>query len=216
MSAEEKLVRDVYARLMRYQSAARDELAARNGLSSEPDDYLTFELRHIHTGPISEIYVKPLAEMVTQRTDDVLNVKPNYLSAGGGPAHAYYEAEWITTASDSEEPDFTVGKDRLRRILKPGTRDDDDLDRPIDPVRPRVGMTVGQVLLQRGERFTDAEKYTSYEVTVHLDGKQRTYRALVFHHVKNAWDLKENERANGGNTSARQASAELLDNVLQR
>src|SRR5882672_6982539 len=45
MSDEEKLVRDLYARLMRYQSAAVDEMVAKTGNEAEPDEYLTFDLR---------------------------------------------------------------------------------------------------------------------------------------------------------------------------
>ena len=45
-------------------------------------------------------------------------------------------------------------------------------------------MTVGQWLPQAGPQFADIEKYTSYEVTARLDGKQRSYRAMVLHHTK--------------------------------
>src|SRR5215216_3783879 len=55
MNAEEKLVRDVYARLMRYQSAAIDEKAAKTGVLAATTDFLTYQLRNIHWGPISEI-----------------------------------------------------------------------------------------------------------------------------------------------------------------
>src|SRR2546429_8776986 len=80
MSAEEKLVRDVYARLMRYQSAAVHELSATSAKPAEPQDYLTFELRAIHTGAIGEIYNKPVVELITPRGGEVIRITPNHLT----------------------------------------------------------------------------------------------------------------------------------------
>ena len=68
MNAEEKIVRDVYARLMRYQSASRDEVDAREGKQSAPEDYLTFELRKFHSGPTQEIRIASLANSQLRRT----------------------------------------------------------------------------------------------------------------------------------------------------
>lgn len=108
MSAAEKLVRDVYARLMRYQSAAVDELAARGGKPGEPADYLTFQLRRIRSGSPVEIYDRPLAEFVTSGSGDALRLKPVYLSGKKGPAHAYYEAEWDSSAGSGGQPNGFV------------------------------------------------------------------------------------------------------------
>src|SRR5438128_85361 len=49
---QQKVVRDAYVRLMRYHTAARDEQAATSGVSYKPEDYVVFELRDMHTGPI--------------------------------------------------------------------------------------------------------------------------------------------------------------------
>ena len=94
---DEKLVRDVYARLMRYHSAAQDETAAREDKSSQPEDYLTFELRNIRAGAIEEILNRPLTTMVTARNGAVLTITPNHLSSGDGVSHAYYAAKWTTS-----------------------------------------------------------------------------------------------------------------------
>ena len=107
MSAEEKLVRDAYARLMRYQSAAVDEVSAHTDKSGAPNDYLTFELRNIHSGSTGEIYERPLAEVVTSGSNGALRLKPVYLSRKAGPTHAYYEADWISSAV-SGQPDGLV------------------------------------------------------------------------------------------------------------
>lgn len=71
MRIEEKLVHDVYTRLMRYQSAAIDERDAKTGEAAASADFLTFELQSLHTGPISEIEQRPLSEIVTERAGDV-------------------------------------------------------------------------------------------------------------------------------------------------
>jgi hypothetical protein len=106
MSAEEKLVRDVYARLMRYQSAAVDERGARTDKPGEPSDYLTFALQNIHSGSLAEIYDRPLAELVTPPGDVTLSLKPVYLRAGEGPAHAYYEAQWNLQSARWKQPEL--------------------------------------------------------------------------------------------------------------
>lgn len=211
MSAQEKLVRDVYARLMRYQSAARDELAARNGLSSEPDDYLTFELRHIHTGPIEEIYYRPLTEMVTGTSGATINLTPTHLSNGNDPAHAYYAAEWSQPDIDADRDDPTF--ESASRQLKRSMSNDEEPLYPVDQSYVARTNTVGEMLRKGGERYARVEKYTSYEVTVHLDGKQRTYNALVLYFNQNASKRKEDERANPENAPDSQLSAEVLDNV---
>lgn len=104
MNAEEKIVRDVYARLMRYQSAAIDERVATTGKPAAPAEFLTYQLRKFHSGPISEIEQLPLSNIVTNRAGDVVELKPVRLSAVGGPPHAYYEAAWaVVPLSNSQE-----------------------------------------------------------------------------------------------------------------
>jgi len=102
MSAEEKIVRDVYARLMRYQSAAIDEKAASTGEAAAPTDFLTYSLRNIHSGFVSEIQQRPLSEFVTDRSGDFVELKAIRLSQLGGPPHAYYDAAWATAPTDQQ------------------------------------------------------------------------------------------------------------------
>jgi hypothetical protein len=168
MTAEEKLVRDVYARLMRYQTAAVDELAAISEKTSAPDDYLTFELTNIHSGPIEDISGRPLEDVITAGRGDTLSLKPTYLTQGDGPAHAYYEVEWRNEQQtrSANETDTNYG-------------------------------SLGELLAASGNKFTGSDRYTSYQVTVKLGGKQRTYRALVLHHssdgtVRSASEILDN------------------------
>jgi hypothetical protein len=93
MPAEEKLVRDVYARLMRYQSAGVDEESARSGNATLSDDYISFEVRMMRSGDISEIAAQPLSELVTLPEDGVLTLTRVSLGEKEVP-HAYYDATW--------------------------------------------------------------------------------------------------------------------------
>jgi hypothetical protein len=104
MSLEETLIRDVYARLMRYQSAGLDESNERGGKTVGPKDYLTFELKNIQSGPISDLQNRPLSEVVTARGGEVLNIRPVYLSVKNDPAFAFYEAEWTTLPEPKDQP----------------------------------------------------------------------------------------------------------------
>src|SRR5215468_8125297 len=55
LKPEEKTVRDVYARLMRYHTAARDEASASLGVVYKADGYITFGVNNVRTGFIEEI-----------------------------------------------------------------------------------------------------------------------------------------------------------------
>src|SRR5260370_35606654 len=132
MPAEEKLVRDVYARLMRYQSAAVDELSATTGKESTPENYLTFELRAIHTGRIREIYTRPLVEIISPRDDEVINMNPNHLSKGNDPPHASYSAEWVNAKAWDHFPnDLRLGMIRPRSPVRPAKGGDELPELPI-------------------------------------------------------------------------------------
>jgi hypothetical protein len=108
MPAEEKLLRDVYARLMRYQSAAIDEESSRTGKAARVDDYLTYDLRVIHSGPTSEIVGRSLPELATSGKDGAVRIRRVALGDNEG-AHAYYEAAW-TKASAESYPEGALSK----------------------------------------------------------------------------------------------------------
>jgi hypothetical protein len=108
MSAQEKLVRDVYARLMRYQSAGVDERLGGDDKAGAPDDYLTFELRDIRTGNVADILERPLAELVTTGSKSVIRLKQVHLGGRDAPPHAYYEAEWADGPQGEEQPGAVV------------------------------------------------------------------------------------------------------------
>lgn len=159
MGADEKLVRDVYARLMRYQSAAIDEQSVRTNQPGQPNDYLTFALRNIYSGAVADIYDRPLADLVTPPGDVALSLKPVYLGEKNQQVHAYYEAQWNLKSAPRGQPEL-------------------------------VSDVAG---------VKDYERFISYEVTLHFQGRDTTYRAMVLYQP--------------GQTSARPSSADILDNV---
>ena len=161
MSSEEKLVRDVYARLMRYQSAAVDELLGQTGKSGAPSDYLTIELRNIRSGDIAEVLDRPLSELASTPADAVVNLQQIHLGNRNGVTHAYYEAAWAKPTANSKRSPATV--------------------------RDVPGV----------ERF---DRYTSYQVTVSLQGKETTYRALAVHQLQK---------------SGRPEGVQIFDNVVR-
>lgn len=176
MSAEEKVVRDAYARLMRYQSAARDEADAQTGGQSKPQDYLTVTLRRIHTGPLEEINGKTFDELVSVRAGASLTVNPIHLSLKQDLPHAYYDVAWIDAG---DGPALAVSR-----------------------------QTVGSRLKQLGRRYGSVERYTSFEVSIRLNGQHRTYRALALHF--RSGDVKSET-----GKDARGATVELFDNITE-
>lgn len=146
---EEKLVRDVYARLMRFHTAARDEQAATSGVSYKPEDYVVFELRDIHTGPIDEVAARPLTELVTNPTGEVLKVTAHHLQYGNGPRHSLYDVSWSGAQSTASYNDT---------------------------------LNIAEMLTSRGDKLSDVNRYTSFEVTIRLSGKERSYRGIALHH----------------------------------
>jgi len=102
MPYEEKLVRDVYARLMRYQSAAVDEEKTRTGKPAQPRDYLAYELRVVRSGATSEILDRPIAALATSGNNESIRLKRISLGAKEG-AHSSYEATWASTSAKQKQ-----------------------------------------------------------------------------------------------------------------
>lgn len=111
VAQQQKVVRDAYVRLMRYHTAARDEQAATSDVSYKPEDYVVFELRDMHTGPVEEISDRPLEELVTAGEGEMLKVTPHHLQFGNGPKHAYYDVEWGSNSSSAQyNESLTIGR----------------------------------------------------------------------------------------------------------
>jgi hypothetical protein len=98
MPLEEKLVLDVYARLMRYQSAAIDEAGAKNADQAKPSEYLSYDVRVIRSGLTSELTGRRLSDLVTSDSNQVIRIKRVALGDKEG-THAFYEAAWESAAA---------------------------------------------------------------------------------------------------------------------
>jgi hypothetical protein len=169
-SKETSLLKLAYGKLILYVKAGRGFSAARQKEPYSVEDELGFELQNIHTGPIEEILDKSYGSLVTKPTGHVVMVKTNARRFDAGLDHVLYEASWVRS-------------DYKRTMLE-------DWE----------GSTVRDVLRLIGAQTFDVDKYTSYEVTVSLDGRQRTYRAMVLYH--------------NGFQSAAEPRVELVDNIV--
>lgn len=151
-SNEESLLKLAYGRLALYVKAGRGFTAVNKGTVYSSDDEIRFQLQDIRTGPIEEILDKSYGSLITKPTGQVVRITPTVRSMGDGPKHVLYDASW-------------------ERSRYQGTRLED-----------WENDTVRELLIYLGERMTDVDKYTSYEVTISLEGRERTYRALVLYH----------------------------------
>jgi hypothetical protein len=108
MSAEEKLVRHGYMKLMRYQSAAAAEDAASRGSKARPGDYVSFGITILAEGPLPLVLAKPVAELVTPRGGEVLVATPRHRGEKGFQ-HVSYALAWKTApAADTGREQGTL------------------------------------------------------------------------------------------------------------
>lgn len=149
---EEDLLKLAYGRLALYVKAGHGFRAVSKETVYSSDDEIRFRLQNIHTGPIEEILDKSYGSLITKPTGYVVKITPTLRSLGDGPKHVLYEARWE--------------RSRYETTMLENWETD----------------TVRQLLNYLGEQMTDVDKYTSYEVTISMDGRDRTYRAMVLYH----------------------------------
>jgi hypothetical protein len=145
----ETVVRQAYAKLARYNKAARLQEMAGGSETLAETVALQFQLSDFRTGPISEILPLAQSDLLTFPTGEIITGITNSFRQSGGDEQVTYDATW-------RPGQYAAGND------------------------PR--WTIGQVLALTPDRYDDLSDYASYQVTVSLDGKARTYRAAaVFH-----------------------------------
>ena len=149
---DESLLKRAYGRLILYVKAGHGFNSAQKKRTYSAGDDLQFELQNLHTGPVEEILDRPYGSLVSKPTGYVVRIVPNQRRFESGPEHILYEAGWA------------------RNVYRHTLLEDWETS------------TVRDVLRLLGDRADDVDKYTSYEVTVGLDGQQRTYRAMVLYH----------------------------------
>ena len=167
---EEELVRRAYGKLLLYVRAGQGYNAAQKKLTYSAADSFQIELQNLRTGSIEEILDKPYGKLVTKPTGNVVRITPTQRSLEAGPEHIVFEADWLRSP--------------YRTTL----------------LEDWESSTVREVLGLAGGHADDVDRYTSYEVTVAFDGRQRTYRAMVLYH--------------NGFQSAAEPRADFADNIL--
>ena len=150
--------------------AGRGFNAAQKKRTYSAGDNLQFELQDMHTGPVEEILDRPYGSLVSKPSGNVVRIVPNQRRFEAGPEHILYEASWVQS-------------DYRHTLLEDWET-----------------STVREVLRLVGDQALDVDKYTSYEVTVSLDGQQRTYRAMVLYH--------------NGFQSTAEPKADFADNIV--
>jgi hypothetical protein len=160
ISPEEKLIRWTYRKLTIYELVYKISKAKKE---KKPIGQALAQkaLRF----QLKDFRVGPIEEIQNVRYADLVT-KPTGEIIQTGTATA--------TTYDDEETKFSVMAGWTRGQYASGITQD---------------WTISDLLQFEAARFSDVGKYASYEVTVSLDGKKRTYRALVFFH--NAYQSSE-------------------------
>jgi hypothetical protein len=148
----ESLLTLAYGRLALYIKAGHAFGAVLHKSTYKPDDEVRFELQDIHTGPITEILDKAYGSLITKPTGYVIRSSPTQRSHDDGPQHVAYEARWELSHYQ-------------KTMLEDWEHD-----------------TVRNLLKYVGDRMADVDRYTSYAVTVKMDGRERSYRAMLLYH----------------------------------
>ncbi len=103
---EERFVRDLYTRLMRYDFAAREFHAIESGLPIAPGSALIIALRDIRT----QAWMGQLSPGASARGTDILAIQRQALCNGDDPCHAYYDVLWSqATAAQSAHVPTSLG-----------------------------------------------------------------------------------------------------------
>lgn len=161
MSPEEKIIRWTYKKLSVYEIVNRFSVADKK---NEPkgqelaDKSLKFKLSSFHSGPIEEIQNVRLKDLVTSPAGEIIQI------GTGNTTRKQTNRDGTIT---SDETKFSVDAKWVNGQYARGMDEN---------------WSVNDILQLESVRFYDVVKYISYEVTVSLDGKKRTYLALALFH----------------------------------
>lgn len=158
-SAEQRLIEQTYRKLSIYEAVDRISKANSRG---EPkgkdlaDKSLKFKFSNFHLGPIQEILNVKYKDLVTPPTGEIIRIMPTTTE------NKKVEEDGTITY---DEPKYSVDAKWVSGQYASGAD---------------VNWSVGDILQLEPLRFRDVGKYASYEVTVSLEGKKRTYLAMTF------------------------------------
>ncbi len=151
---EEQLIRSAYFKLSLYNAAANKDDAEGKLARYEPKNDINFEVRNIHTGPISEILDKNLYDMTTYPNGDIIQItRSNITFKEDTEAYVGYRTQW------------QVGHYTSAVVPK--------------------NISIKETFNSLGSQYADVGKYSSYEVTVQLGNRLRTYKAILLYHTPN-------------------------------
>jgi hypothetical protein len=148
----ERLLRDAYGRVALYVKAGQGFNARQDGVPYRLENEIRIELRNVHGGPFAEIADTPYGVFVDRPTGYALQIHPVARRFDDGPAHLYYDAQWVLNPFEGST------------------------------VEDWLGTPVGEVLRLSGAEADRYDSYVAYEVALSLGDQSRTYRALALHH----------------------------------
>jgi hypothetical protein len=149
----ERHLHSVYGRLALYATAGQGFKAAQHGVPYRLENEIRIEILDVRTGPLDEILDVSYGRFVDRPIGYVLETDPHVRTFNDGPGHIYYDMRW-------ELKEYHGG------ILE-------DWE----------ATTVGEAFRIGGYPLKDVDHYVSYQVSVSMEGRERTYRALALHHL---------------------------------
>ncbi len=87
---------DIYARMMRYQTAAQDYYNYSTGTKASPTQYLTIGIKNMNYGNIVQLH-KNVKAVINQKTDKIINLRRHEMCYDEDVCHIMYEAGWAHT-----------------------------------------------------------------------------------------------------------------------
>lgn len=149
----QRYLHSVYGRLALYATAGQGFKTAQTDVPYRLENEIQIEIRDVRTGPIEEILDISYGSVVDRPTGYVLKADPHVRAFNDGPGHIYYDMRWEL------------------REYHGGVLEDWE------------ATTVREAFRLAGYSFKDVDHYVSYEVSMRLEGQERTYRALALHHL---------------------------------
>jgi hypothetical protein len=152
IDSAESLLTQAYGRLSLYVKAGHAYRVVQHRGIYTTSDEIRFQLQNIHTGAIEEILDKPYGHLIEKPTGYVIRIAAGQHSYDDGPQFVAYDANWVRSNYEKSMVEDWEN-DTVRNLLK-----------------------------YLGARMNDVDKYTAYEVRVSMDGRERSYRAMLLYH----------------------------------
>lgn len=153
LTNEERLVTLAYLKLSTYNRTIGAEDARANKTAYSLQDALEFDIKDLRSGAIEEVYDKPFGQLVTKPAGQIVQIARETITQ-----HTNFDVELEHVAFRAQWANSPYISEEWN------------------------STTLREMLSRDSSRFADVKYYTSYQVTVRLEGVERTYRALALHH----------------------------------